>query len=82
MLCHEYDAVDDSTIERIVENELGPLRQACVNELAHATSPECQPGAGHSRNDSTRNRSVMPASSKPDTIQSRSLVAVSHHTVR
>ena len=28
------DAVDDSTIARIVEQELGPLRQACVNELA------------------------------------------------
>lgn len=34
VLRHEYDAVDDSTIERIVEQELGPLRQACVNELA------------------------------------------------
>ena len=34
VLRHEYDAEDDSTIERIVEQELGPLRQACVNELA------------------------------------------------
>ena len=34
VLRHEYDAVDDSTIERIVEQELGPLRQACVNVLA------------------------------------------------
>ncbi len=34
VLRHEYDAVDDSTIERIVEQELGPLRLACVNELA------------------------------------------------
>ena len=34
VLRHEYDAVDDSTIARIVEQELGPLRQACVNELA------------------------------------------------
>ena len=33
VLRHEYDAVDDSTIARIVEDELGPLRQACVNEL-------------------------------------------------
>ena len=34
VLRHQYDAVDDSTITRIVEQELGPLRQACVNELA------------------------------------------------
>ena len=34
VLRHEYDVVDDATIERIVANELGPLRQACVNELA------------------------------------------------
>jgi uncharacterized protein with HEPN domain len=34
VLRHEYDAVDDSTIARIVEQELGPLRQACVSELA------------------------------------------------
>ena len=34
VLRHEYDAVDDSTIEGIVERELGPLRQACVSELA------------------------------------------------
>jgi uncharacterized protein with HEPN domain len=33
VLRHEYDDVDDSTIERIVEKELGPLRQACVREL-------------------------------------------------
>ncbi len=34
VLRHAYDAVDDSTIERIVGQELGPLRQACVSELA------------------------------------------------
>ena len=34
VLRHEYDAVDDSTIARIVEQNLGPLRQACVDELA------------------------------------------------
>ena len=34
VLRHEYDAVDDATIEGIVLRELGPLRQACVNELA------------------------------------------------
>ena len=34
VLRHEYDEVDDSTISRIVEQELGPLRQACVGELA------------------------------------------------
>ena len=34
VLRHEYDAVDDSTIARIVEQELGPLRQACVSEMA------------------------------------------------
>jgi len=34
VLRQEYDAVNDSTIARIVEQELGPLRQACVNELA------------------------------------------------
>lgn len=33
VLRHEYDAVDDSTIARIVEQELGSQRQACVNEL-------------------------------------------------
>jgi len=26
--------VDDVTIENIIEQELGPLRQACVDELA------------------------------------------------
>jgi uncharacterized protein with HEPN domain len=34
VLRHEYDVVDDATIARIVEQELGPLRQACVDELA------------------------------------------------
>jgi uncharacterized protein with HEPN domain len=34
VLRHEYDAVDDATIAKIVEQELGPLRQACVDELA------------------------------------------------
>lgn len=34
VLRHQYDAVDDSTIERIIERELGPLREACVSELA------------------------------------------------
>ena len=34
VLRHEYDAVDDATIQRIVEQELGPLRQACIDELA------------------------------------------------
>lgn len=34
VLRHEYDDVDDSTIKRIVETDLGPLRQACVRELA------------------------------------------------
>ena len=34
VLRHEYDEVDDSTIARIVERELEPLRQACVSELA------------------------------------------------
>jgi uncharacterized protein with HEPN domain len=34
VLRHEYDVVDDATIARIVEQELGPLRQACINELA------------------------------------------------
>ena len=33
VLRHEYDVVDDVTIARIVEQELG-LRQACVDELA------------------------------------------------
>lgn len=33
VLRHEYDAVNDSTIAGIVEQELGSLRQACVNEL-------------------------------------------------
>lgn len=43
MLRHEYDAVDDSTIAKIVETELGPLRQACVSELAARGDDE---GAG------------------------------------
>ena len=34
VLRHEYDAVEDSTIERIVDAELEPLRKACVSELA------------------------------------------------
>jgi uncharacterized protein with HEPN domain len=34
VLRHEYDAVDDATIGRIIEQELGPLRKACVSELA------------------------------------------------
>ena len=34
VLRHEYDEVDDLTIERIVERELGPLRQACADALA------------------------------------------------
>jgi uncharacterized protein with HEPN domain len=34
VLRHEYDEVDDLTIEKIVERELGPLRQACVDALA------------------------------------------------
>ena len=40
VLRHEYDAVDDSTIARIVEQELGPLRQACVSELAARPNDE------------------------------------------
>ena len=36
VLRHEYDAVDDATIERIIAQELGPLRDACVSELADA----------------------------------------------
>lgn len=43
VLRHEYDAVDDSTIAKIVEKELGPLRQACVSELAARGDDE---GAG------------------------------------
>ena len=39
VLRHEYDMVDDAAIARIVEQELGPLRQACLNELA-APGPE------------------------------------------
>lgn len=34
VLRHEYDAVDDLTIEAIIERELAQLRQACVAELA------------------------------------------------
>ena len=34
VLRHEYDEVDDLTIEKIVERELGPLRQACADALA------------------------------------------------
>jgi uncharacterized protein with HEPN domain len=34
VLRHEYDAVDDLTIENIIERELGPLREACVRALA------------------------------------------------
>lgn len=34
VLRHEYDAVDDSTIARIVEHELESLRQACLRERA------------------------------------------------
>ena len=34
VLRHEYDAVDDVAIKQIIEQELGPLRQACVDELA------------------------------------------------
>ena len=34
VLRHEYDVVDDSTIERIIAQELGPLRTACVIELS------------------------------------------------
>lgn len=33
VLRHEYDVVDDVTIRNIVEQELGPLRQACADEL-------------------------------------------------
>jgi len=43
VLRHEYDAVDDVTIENVVEKELGALRQACVSELAVLKSQE---GAG------------------------------------
>jgi len=34
VLRHEYDAVDDATIAKVVGEELDPLRQACVDELA------------------------------------------------
>jgi uncharacterized protein with HEPN domain len=34
VLRHEYDAVGDVAIKHIIEQELGPLRQACVDELA------------------------------------------------
>ena len=34
VLRHEYDVVDDSAILQIVERELGPLREACADELA------------------------------------------------
>jgi uncharacterized protein with HEPN domain len=34
VLRHDYDAVDDVAIKHIIEQELGPLRQACVDELA------------------------------------------------
>jgi uncharacterized protein with HEPN domain len=34
VLRHEYDVVDDATIAKIVVQELGPLRQACLDELA------------------------------------------------
>ncbi len=34
ILRHEYDEVDDSTITRIIDRELGPLRLACLSELA------------------------------------------------
>ncbi len=40
VLRHEYDAVDDATIARIVEQELEPLRLACVRELAALGSAE------------------------------------------
>jgi uncharacterized protein with HEPN domain len=33
VLRHDYDVVDDLTIEKIIERELGPLRQACADEL-------------------------------------------------
>lgn len=34
ILRHEYDEVDDSTITRIIERELEPLRLACLSELS------------------------------------------------
>jgi uncharacterized protein with HEPN domain len=34
VLRHDYDAVDDVAIQHIIEQELGPLRQACIDELA------------------------------------------------
>jgi uncharacterized protein with HEPN domain len=34
VLRHEYDAIDEVAIKHIIEHELGPLRQACVEELA------------------------------------------------
>jgi uncharacterized protein with HEPN domain len=40
VLRHEYDTVDDTTIARIVEQELGPLRAACINELAARRADE------------------------------------------
>lgn len=34
VLRHEYDAVDDLTIDEIVRKHLGQLRQACMAEVA------------------------------------------------
>lgn len=34
VLRHDYDAVDDVAIKHIIEQELGPLRRACIDELA------------------------------------------------
>ena len=33
VLRHEYDVVDEATVRRIVERELSPLREACLDEL-------------------------------------------------
>lgn len=38
VLRHEYDAVDDVAIKHIIEQELGPLRQACVDEIGKLKS--------------------------------------------
>lgn len=51
VLRHEYNEVDDSTIQRIIERELEPLRHACVSEryanhsAAHATERGSVPRA-------------------------------------
>lgn len=37
VLCHEYDDVDDLTIDGVVAKHFGQLRAACVAELARRT---------------------------------------------